>query len=480
MGSAASGAGSSRWRGSSATSGEAQTYFLPLTLALGGRRRGPAARARAAHRRQGAPAGAGRGARRRLRRRGVLPRAGRGHRRRQRAARSARGTLRFTADRSAFAGHCRRRPTTALPVAAPRRAEQQHDRRAAASACSSRATAGCRPGVNPELEIGRFLTDVAHFREQRAGRGQRRVRRRRRHARPTLALLQAYVANQGDGWEYTLNYLDRVFEQSPAQSDPPGTGVDLHGGYLALMRTLGRARPSCTRRSRRGRATPRSIPSRSRPRMSRRGRSASRRGGRRARSAGDGSARRCRTRRGRRRDSLLARRKDCSRAHRARMRATARRPPRRAPRRLSSGAGAGRAERFRDRRLRRRAGAHARRARAEAIAAEGRRGHAALVRLRDARGARQHAARAAGSACAARDASAGNGRRKRAARSSTATRKSRGQAVSRCRAASGSDLLELFAAREGVLRAALRARQPAGLGAHSAARPRRTFWVRRR
>ncbi len=94
-------------------------------------------------------------------------------------------------------------------------------------------------GLNPEVEIGRFLTDVARFPASIpvAGSVEYVAEDGRR---TTLALLQAYVANQGDGWEYTLNYLDRVFEQSPAQNEPPGTGVDLHGGYLALIRTLGK------------------------------------------------------------------------------------------------------------------------------------------------------------------------------------------------------------------------------------------------
>ncbi len=94
-------------------------------------------------------------------------------------------------------------------------------------------------GLNPEVEIGRFLTDVAHFSHSIPVAGS--VEYVAEDGRKTtLALLQAYVFNQGDGWEYTLNYLDRVFEQSPAQTAPPGTGVDLHGGYLALIRTLGK------------------------------------------------------------------------------------------------------------------------------------------------------------------------------------------------------------------------------------------------
>jgi maltose alpha-D-glucosyltransferase/alpha-amylase len=94
-------------------------------------------------------------------------------------------------------------------------------------------------GPNPEVEVGRFLTDVAHFRNSVPVAGS--VEYVTADGRTTtLALLQAYVANQGDGWDYTLNYLDRVFEQSPAPAPTAGTGVDLHGGYLTLIRTLGR------------------------------------------------------------------------------------------------------------------------------------------------------------------------------------------------------------------------------------------------
>ncbi len=91
------------------------------------------------------------------------------------------------------------------------------------------------PGLNPELEVGRFLTEIAHF----------------PHVVPlagaveylgndgsfaTLALLQAFVANQGDGWDYTLNYLVRFLEDPRTAAPVP---TDAHGAYLALMHTLG-------------------------------------------------------------------------------------------------------------------------------------------------------------------------------------------------------------------------------------------------
>jgi maltose alpha-D-glucosyltransferase / alpha-amylase len=93
-----------------------------------------------------------------------------------------------------------------------------------------------RPGENPELEVGRFLTEVAKFAncvpvagavEYLSGDG----------TTMTLGLLQAFVANQGDGWAYTLDYVERFLEDyRTAPEQPP---ADVHGGYLALVHTLG-------------------------------------------------------------------------------------------------------------------------------------------------------------------------------------------------------------------------------------------------
>ncbi len=96
-----------------------------------------------------------------------------------------------------------------------------------------------QPGANPEVEIGRFLTDVAHF----------------ENAPPTLgvvehvdadgavtaiAVLQRFVRNQGDAWTWTLNVLTRIMdaiafssEQSAAEA---AQGFD---SYMPHMRRLG-------------------------------------------------------------------------------------------------------------------------------------------------------------------------------------------------------------------------------------------------
>jgi len=91
-------------------------------------------------------------------------------------------------------------------------------------------------GVSVELEMGRFLTEVVPFAncvpvagavEYLAADG----------TAMTLGLLQAYVANEGDGWSYTLEYLQRYLEERRATTDAPP--ADAHGAYLALLQTLG-------------------------------------------------------------------------------------------------------------------------------------------------------------------------------------------------------------------------------------------------
>jgi maltose alpha-D-glucosyltransferase/alpha-amylase len=88
-----------------------------------------------------------------------------------------------------------------------------------------------RPGVNPELEVGRFLTEVAEFRNCVPVAGA--VEYLSENKEPvTLALLQAYVPNQGDGWSYTLEYLRRWLE---TQRGAPQAS---HAAYLVLIQAL--------------------------------------------------------------------------------------------------------------------------------------------------------------------------------------------------------------------------------------------------
>ena len=111
-------------------------------------------------------------------------------------------------------------------------------------------------GVNPDLEIGRFLTErgfpnippVAGSIEYYRGREEPL----------SLAILQALVPNQGDAWEYTLHVLGHFLEDILAQptevpsgslsqgplldmvdQDPPSEVSEALGTYAEAARLLG-------------------------------------------------------------------------------------------------------------------------------------------------------------------------------------------------------------------------------------------------
>ena len=111
-------------------------------------------------------------------------------------------------------------------------------------------------GVNPDLEIGRFLTERG-FPNIPPVAGSIEYQRDREDPM-TLAILQALVPNQGDAWEYTLDVLGHFFEQTLAQptavpnaglisepllelaeTDPPEEVFEKIGPYAEAARLLG-------------------------------------------------------------------------------------------------------------------------------------------------------------------------------------------------------------------------------------------------
>ncbi len=66
-------------------------------------------------------------------------------------------------------------------------------------------------GVNPELEIGRFLTERTSFAHVSRVAGALEYQRRKGKT-TTLAILQSFVPNEGDAWQYTLDTLNRYFQ----------------------------------------------------------------------------------------------------------------------------------------------------------------------------------------------------------------------------------------------------------------------------
>jgi maltose alpha-D-glucosyltransferase/alpha-amylase len=71
-------------------------------------------------------------------------------------------------------------------------------------------------GVNPDVEISRFLTDVACFDYIPSYLGDLH----RASDNTTIAFLQTYAPNEGDGWAWTLDELSRFYE-SVANCPPP-------------------------------------------------------------------------------------------------------------------------------------------------------------------------------------------------------------------------------------------------------------------
>jgi maltose alpha-D-glucosyltransferase/alpha-amylase len=65
-------------------------------------------------------------------------------------------------------------------------------------------------GINPEIEMGRFLTEIAGFANTPALLGS--VELVEGDKTSAIAIVHAFVANQGDAWTVTAAYLDRFVE----------------------------------------------------------------------------------------------------------------------------------------------------------------------------------------------------------------------------------------------------------------------------
>ncbi len=87
------------------------------------------------------------------------------------------------------------------------------------------------PGINPDLEIGAFLTERTDF--DRAPRTAGAVEYRRPGAEPaTVLILQEQVVARQTGWEAALESLGHHLQSAKAETPPPGD--------LAAAGTLGR------------------------------------------------------------------------------------------------------------------------------------------------------------------------------------------------------------------------------------------------
>ncbi len=112
-----------------------------------------------------------------------------------------------------------------------------------------------QPGVNPDYEIGRHLTERALF--TRVPAVAAAIEYSRTTEEPaTIAMMQQLVSSQADGWAHAIDELGRFYEsvadrpplderlhQSPSgmlDAQPSKVAADAIGGYLETAATLGR------------------------------------------------------------------------------------------------------------------------------------------------------------------------------------------------------------------------------------------------
>jgi len=111
-----------------------------------------------------------------------------------------------------------------------------------------------QPGENPDTEIGRFLTETAHFPRIAPFLGD--ITLKPEHGEPiTVAMLQGLVENEGDGWQWTLDELSHYYDNvatlpSPhdlgaahtflSESESPPLAREHAGLYLDAAALLGR------------------------------------------------------------------------------------------------------------------------------------------------------------------------------------------------------------------------------------------------
>jgi maltose alpha-D-glucosyltransferase/alpha-amylase len=97
------------------------------------------------------------------------------------------------------------------------------------------------PGPNPEIEVGRFLTDTG-FENAAPTRGALQVSMNGRTA--AFAVLHGYVPNLGDAWTHSLDALALVYEQVAARRTELGRApaarhpLDVEDEELDLMREV--------------------------------------------------------------------------------------------------------------------------------------------------------------------------------------------------------------------------------------------------
>ena len=93
-------------------------------------------------------------------------------------------------------------------------------------------------GINPEIEIGRFLADVAHFKNAPTLLGSLELVEG--ESRSALAVVHNFVENQGDAWSVTGAALNRLIDEQRLLPDEAVAQMSEAASMLQRMRQIGR------------------------------------------------------------------------------------------------------------------------------------------------------------------------------------------------------------------------------------------------
>ena len=93
-------------------------------------------------------------------------------------------------------------------------------------------------GINPDVEVSRFLSDVAGYQNTPSFVGA--VEFERGGETAALAIVHRFVENQGDGWALTSSYLDRFLDDYRLLAADAAADPAQHAAFLLRMRQIGR------------------------------------------------------------------------------------------------------------------------------------------------------------------------------------------------------------------------------------------------
>ena len=93
-------------------------------------------------------------------------------------------------------------------------------------------------GVNPEIEVGRFLTETVSFPNTPPLLGA--VELQENGTRGAVAVVHGFIENQGDAWAVTSAYLDRFVEERRLLTAEAAEHSDEEAAYVRRMDQVGR------------------------------------------------------------------------------------------------------------------------------------------------------------------------------------------------------------------------------------------------